>query len=166
MRVAQTFATPSQSQALLDVAHIAFDGGYAAFYAHGLFGGSRVKETKRMGVEGFDPEDGVQAVSTEAAKKDEARESTLYNNLIVIVEALKSAGLYTNKNLRPNHNQRAAIHILAGFAATPSKLTDAQTTNERDWRHWELSFRNTTGKYPSRATRCAALHCPCITSCS
>ena len=122
--------TNPQSQALLDVAHTAFDGGYAAFYAHGLFGGSRVKETKRMGVEGFDPEDGVQAVSTEAAKKDEARESTLYNNLIVIVEALKSAGLYTNKNLRPNHNQRAAIHILAGFTSN-SKQAHRRANHER-----------------------------------
>jgi len=126
----QPALTIPQVQALLDVSHIAFDGGHAAFYVHGLFGGSRVKETKRMGVEAFDPDDGVQSMSAEAAKKDEARESTLSKNLIVMVEALRSAGLYTNEGLRPNGNERAVIHILAGFTSN-SKQAHIRANRER-----------------------------------
>jgi len=122
--------TIPQVQALLDVSHIAFDGGHAAFYVHGIFGGSRVKETKRMGVKAFDPDDGVQSMSAEAAKKDEARESTLSKNLIVMVEALRSAGLYTDEALRPNCNERAAIHILAGFTSN-SKQAHIRANRER-----------------------------------
>jgi hypothetical protein len=122
--------TIPQCQAVLDVAHIAFDGGYAAFYAHGFFGGSRVTETKKMGTRGFDPDDGVQSISAEAAKKDEARESTLFDNLIIMVSALKSAGLYTNKNLRPNQSHRAVIHMLAGFTSN-SKQAHRRANWER-----------------------------------
>lgn len=122
--------TIPQAQALLDVCHIAFDGTHAAFYCHGFFGGSRVKETKQMGVKGFDPDDGVQAMSSEAAKKDEARESTLYTNLIIMVEALRSAGLYTNEALRPNGQERTVIHILAGFTSN-SKQAHIRANRER-----------------------------------
>ncbi|MGD0816736.1 MAG: hypothetical protein ABSA83_24360 [Verrucomicrobiota bacterium] len=119
-----------QCQALLDVAFTAFDGHYAAFYVHSLFGGSRVKETKRMGAQGFDAEDGVQSISAEAAKKDEARESTLYDNLIIMVEALKSVGLYTDANLRPTCHQRTVIHMLAGFSGN-GKVAIKRAKRER-----------------------------------
>ena len=109
--------TIPQCQALLDVAFIAFNGRYAAFFVHALFGGTRIKETRRMGAKGFDPEDGVQSVSEEAAKTDQARESALYDNLIIMVEALKSVGLYKDENLRPCSQTRAVIHILAGFTS-------------------------------------------------
>jgi hypothetical protein len=122
--------TIPQSQALLDVSHIAFDCRFAAFYAHGLFCGSRVKETKKMGVQGFDPVDGSQAIATQADKKDQGRESTLYHNLIVIVEALKSVGLYTITNLRPNYSHRSVIHILAGFTSN-SKQAHIRANRER-----------------------------------
>jgi hypothetical protein len=122
--------TIPQSQALLDVSHIAFDCRFAAFYAYGLFCGTRVKETKKMGVQGFDPVEGLQAIATQADKKDQGRESTLYHNLILIVEALKSVDRYTKKNLRPNHNQRAVIHILAGFTSN-SKQALARADHER-----------------------------------
>jgi hypothetical protein len=69
-----------------------------------------------MGAQGFDAEDGVQSISEEAAKTDEARESTLYDNLIIMVEALKSVGLYMDANLRPTCHHRTVIHSLAGFS--------------------------------------------------
>jgi hypothetical protein len=122
--------TIPQCQALLDVAFTAFDGHYAAFYVHSLFGGSRVKETKRMGAQGFDAEDGVQSISEEAAKTDEARESTLYDNLIIMVEALKSVGLYMDANLRPTCHHRTVIHILAGFSGN-GKEAIKRTNRER-----------------------------------
>lgn len=122
--------TIPQAQALLDIVHVAFDGRFAGFYSHGMFGGSRIKETKRMGTDGFDPEDGVQVIAKQADKKDQGRESQLLDNLIVIIESLKAAGLYTNANLRPNHNQRAAIHILAGFTSN-SKQAHLRAQRER-----------------------------------
>lgn len=126
----QPALTVAQAQALLDISHIVFDGKFAAFYAHGLFGGSRVKETKRMGTNGFDSNDGVQNIATQVDKNDQGRESTLYPNLIVIIEALKEAGLYTNTNLRPNCNQRAVMHVLAGFT-TNVKQVIARANRER-----------------------------------
>jgi hypothetical protein len=60
--------TIPQCQAVLDVSHLAFDRDYAAFYVHGLFGGSRVTETKKMSAKGFDPEDGVQSISAKAGE--------------------------------------------------------------------------------------------------
>ena len=116
--------TIPQAQALLDISHIAFDGRFAGFYSHGMFGGSRVKETKKMGVAGFNGADGTQAVSTQSAKTDQARESTLTENIIVILTALDAAGLYTDANMQPNGNQRAVLHVLAGFSSNAKQVLE------------------------------------------
>jgi hypothetical protein len=123
--------TIAQCQALLDASFIIFDGRYAAFYVHALFGGSRVKETKKMGAKGFDAEEGVQSISAEAAKTDEGRESTLYDNLIIMVSALKSAGLYADQNLRPDSQSRTVINILSGFSSN-DKAAIKRATRERE----------------------------------
>jgi hypothetical protein len=41
--------TIPQCQALLDVAHVAFDGEYAAYYVLGLFEGKRAGDLKQGG---------------------------------------------------------------------------------------------------------------------
>jgi hypothetical protein len=47
-----------------------------------------------------------------------------------MVEALRSAGLYTDEALRPNCNERAMIHILAGFTSN-SKQAHIRANRER-----------------------------------
>lgn len=122
--------TIPQTQALLDAADLAYDGQFLGFYAHGLFGGLRVKETKEMGAEGFAPEEGVQNLPTQASKKNMARSSELQTNITIIIEGLKAAGRYGDENLAPNHNQRAAIHVLAGFTSN-SKQAHMRARHER-----------------------------------
>jgi hypothetical protein len=107
--------TIPQIQALIDVAWVAWGGKYAPFYVHGLWCGSRAKEIRRTSTESFDSKDGVLFVPAAAAKTDKGRESQLHDNAIIMVEALRQSGLYTGEGLKPNPNQRAAIHILAGF---------------------------------------------------
>ena len=107
--------TIPQVQALIDVAWVAYEGRYAPFYVHGFWCGSRAKEISRTNVSAFNSQDGVLAVSENAAKTDQARESEVYPNTITMVEALRFAGLYTAEGLQPDLHQRAVIHHLAGF---------------------------------------------------
>jgi len=107
--------TIPQVQALIDVAWVAWGGKFAPFYVHALWCGSRAKEIQRTSTESFDSKDGVLFVPAAAAKTDKGRESQLHDNAIIMVEALRKSGLYTGDGLKPSRNQRAAIHILAGF---------------------------------------------------
>ena len=107
--------TIPQVQALIDVAWVAWGGKFAAFYVHALWCGSRSKEVRRTATTAFDSKDGVLLVPASAAKTDKGRESQLYDNAIVMVEALRQSGLYTKTGLTPNHKQRRIIQILAGF---------------------------------------------------
>ena len=65
----------------------------------------------------FNSHDGILAIPEIAAKTDQGRESEVYPNAIIMVEALRSAGLYTNKGLRPHALMRNVIHLLAGFTS-------------------------------------------------
>ena len=107
--------TIPQVQALIDVAWVAWGGKFAPFYVHALWCGSRAKEIQRTSTESFDSKDGVLFVSAAAAKTDKGRESQLHDNAIIMVEALRQGGRYTNAGLKPSPTQRTAIHILAGF---------------------------------------------------
>jgi hypothetical protein len=109
--------TIPQVQALIDVAWVVYGGRYAPFYVHGLWCGSRSKEISRTNVTAFNSHDGILAVSDLAAKTDQGRESEVYPNTIAMVEALRSAGLYTANGLRPGFGQRGVIQVLAGFAS-------------------------------------------------
>ncbi|MCU0785552.1 MAG: hypothetical protein MUF81_16180 [Verrucomicrobia bacterium] len=109
--------TIPQAQALIDVAWVAQDGRHAPFYVHGLWCGSRAKEITRTDVQAFSSHDGLLVVSEVAAKTDQGRESEIYPNTITMVEALRSAGLYTARGLRPSPLQRTVIHLLAGFTS-------------------------------------------------
>jgi hypothetical protein len=81
-------------------------------------------------VAGYNAEDGTQVLASHVDKLKEGRESALQSNLIVMVEALKSAGLYHKTNLRPNNNQRAVIHVLAGFTSN-AKQVHTRANRER-----------------------------------
>ena len=107
--------TIPQVQALIDVAWVAWGGKYAPFYVHALWCGSRSKEIRRTSTESFDSKDGVLFVPAAVAKTDKGRESQLYDNAIVMVEALRKGGLYTREGLKPSLKQRRIIHVLAGF---------------------------------------------------
>jgi hypothetical protein len=115
---------------LIDVAWVVYEGRYAPFYVHGLWCGSRTKEISRTNVTAFNSHDGILAVSEIAAKTDQGRESEVYPNTIAMVEALRSAGLYTARGLRPGYVQRAIIQILAGFTSN-DKQALARAERER-----------------------------------
>ena len=114
--------TIPQVQALIDVAWVAFQGTFAPFYVHGFWCGSRAKEISRTDVTAFNSHDGVLVISGDAAKTDRGRESEVYPNTIIMVEALRFAGLYTTEGLRPDNHRRAVIHILAGFTSNSKRL--------------------------------------------
>lgn len=109
--------TIPQAQAVIDVAWVVCRGRYAPFYVHALWCGSRSKEISRTDVTAFNSHDGILAIPEIAAKTDQGRESEVYPNAIIMVEALRSAGLYTNKGLRPHALLRTVIHLLAGFTS-------------------------------------------------
>lgn len=151
--------TIPQTQALLDVAWVAFDGKFAPFYVHGFFCGSRAKEISRTDVLAFNSQDGVLAVSDDAAKTDQGRESEVYPNTIAMVEALRSAGLYTRMGFRPDRIHRTVIHILAGFT---SNVKHALARAERERKRLEtrgiiLPKRNWGIPFPKNALRRTAL---------
>jgi hypothetical protein len=123
--------TIPQVQALIDVAWVAYEGKFAPFYVHGFWCGSRAKEISRTNVTAFNSQDGVLAVSEAAAKTDQARESEVYPNSIIMVEALRFAGLYTAKGLRPNPHHRATIHNLAGFTSNDRHVVAAADRERR-----------------------------------
>ena len=113
----------------------------------------------------FNSHDGILAVSEIAAKTDQGRESEVYPNTIAMVEALRSAGLYTARGLRPSFLQRAVIQILAGFT---SNNKQALARAERERKRLEargIILWKLIGESHFPRTRCAVLHCPCITSC-
>ena len=148
-----------QVQALIDVAWVAYEGKFAPFYVHGFWCGSRAKEISRTGVTAFNSQDGVLAVSENAAKTDQARESEVYPNTITMVEALRFAELYTAKGLRPNPHHRATIQHLAGFIAK-----DRHVVAAADCERGRLATRgivlppyNWGGPYPKNAMRRTAL---------
>jgi len=122
--------TIPQAQAVIDVAWVVCDGRHAPFYVHALWCGSRAKEISRTDVAAFNSHDGILAISERAAKTDQGRESEVYPNAIIMVEALRSAGLYTNKGLRPHARLRTVIHILAGFTSN-NKQALARAERER-----------------------------------
>lgn len=151
--------TIPQVQALLDVAWVAFDGEFAPFHLHGLFCGSRVKETKKTLPAAFDSNDGVLAVPAKTAKTGRARDSELYSNTIVMVEALRSKGLYTAAGFRPNHQQRTVMHILADFASANKALLHAASLERARLakKGIALQYYNWNISYPSNALRRTAL---------
>lgn len=126
--------TIPQVQAVIDVAWVVCEGLHAPFYVHALWCGSRAKEISRTDVTAFNSHDGILAISEMAAKTDQGRESEVYPNAIIMVEALRSTGLYTNKGLRPHARLRNVIHILAGFT---SNNKQALARVERERKHLE-----------------------------
>lgn len=104
-----------QCQAIIDVAWQAYDGKFAAFYVHSLFGGTRVKETKRTKPDAYDCDDGVLTVAATVAKTDKARESDLTPNTVIMIEMLLELDLYNASGMRPTQLNRNVIAILAGF---------------------------------------------------
>ena len=148
-----------QAQALIDVAWVVYEGRYAPFYVHGLWCGSRTKEISRTNVTAFNSHDGILAVSEIAAKTDQGRESEVYPNTIAMVEALRSAGLYTARGLRSSFLQRAVIQILAGFTSN-NKQALARAERERkrlEARGIILSKYNWGIPFPPNALRRTAL---------
>jgi hypothetical protein len=151
--------TIPQVQALIDVAWVAYEGKYAPFYVHGFWCGSRAKEISRTNVTAFNSHDGVLAVSENAAKTDQARESEVYPNTITMVEALRFAGLYTTEGLQPDLHERAAIHHLAGFISKNWRVV-AQANCERkrlEARGILLPTYSWGMQYPQNAMRRTAL---------
>lgn len=151
--------TIPQVQALIDVAWVAYGGGYAPFYVHGLWCGSRAKETSRTDVTAFNSHDGLLVVSEVAAKTDQGRETEVYPNAITMVEALRSAGLYTAKGLRPCQLYRAVIHVLAGFTSNDKQaLVRAKSQRKRlESRGIILPEYNWGMPFPKNALRRTAL---------
>jgi hypothetical protein len=110
-------------------------------------------------VTAFNSHDGILAVSDTAAKTDQGRESEVYANTIAMVEALRSARLYTARGLRPGFGQRGVIQILAGFT---SHNKQAWTRAERERKRLEargvtLPRYNWGIPFPQNALRRTAL---------
>jgi len=121
-----------QIQALIDAAWAAFGGRYAAYYIHALWCGCRSREISRTVPELFDANDGVLFIPDSVAKTDKGREVRLFDNVIVMVETLRTAGLYTRRALRPARHYRTVIQILAGFGSGNQKaLAAAAAERER-----------------------------------
>src|SRR5439155_22701220 len=140
-------------------AWVAFQVTFAPFYVHGLWCGSRAKEISRTDVTAFNSHDGVLVISGDAAKTDRGRESEVYPNTIIMVEALRFAGLYTTEGLRPDNHRRAVIHILAGFTSNSKRLL-ARAEFERkrlEARGVVLPKRNWGIPFPKNALRRTAL---------
>ena len=151
--------TIPQVQAIIDVAWVAYYGSYAPFYVHAFWAGSRAKEISRTDATAFDSHDGMLTVSERAAKTDVGRESEVYPNAIIMVEALRSAGVYTSEGLQPNKEQRAVIHILAGFTSNAKQvLARAECERKRlEARGITLPKYNWGMPFPKNALRRTAL---------
>src|SRR5581483_10410931 len=122
--------TIPQVQALIDAAFVVFDGVKAGFFVHALWCGSRVKEVTWTSVASFDSDQGLLITPEYVDKMDTGRESELYENAIIMVEALRSAGLYTNTGFQLTQTERAIIQYLAGFEYS-DKLTVSRGEAER-----------------------------------
>jgi len=147
-----------QVQAIVDVSWVAYDGETAPFYTHGLFCGTRVKETKKTSVSAFNSKDGNLAISEHTAKTDRSRDTETYHNAIVMVEALRSEGLYTRKGLNVSKFKREVIKILAGFNSNHKNALSAASNERRRLAKKGIFFSYNWGiPFPRNALRRTAL---------